>query len=550
MFNRLKQINSSLARSRRALFWLLVILVLIAGIRIRLLNMPLERDEGEFAYGAQMLLQGISPYKAAYNVTLKLPGTCVMYALFMALFGQTAVAIHLGTLLVNLATAILVFVLARRIFGGAGGVVAAGTFAFLSIVPTILGLAAHATHFVMLPAVAGVLLLQKLDEQTTAAKIFCAGLFFGLATVMVQTGAMFGFFGFVWILWNEISPRQKQWRRLIKRLFWLVMGGLLPLALTISAITAAGDLKNFWFWTIQYAAAHEKILHADFESAVSGLSEQFIAAPALWSLIIIGIIALFFDSTLKRWRFFLVSFSIFSFLAVCPGWYFRGHYFIQFLPAAGLLVAALFGALRRIFSGFALGQMAIPSLIFGCAVMSSLIQWNGIYFRLTPAQACREIYGTNPFPEAVEIGRYLESHCSPGARILVLGSEPEIYFYSHRRAATGYICGYPLVEPQPYATNMFNEMVRQVENASPEYVVYVHVFGSWFQSTAPPATPVFDWFAGYRREHFQLVGTAEIELGQPTVYHWFDNDSAALLTPQANSWLAIFRAKETPVNSH
>lgn len=34
---------------------------------------PLERDEGEYAYAGQLMLQGIPPYQLAYN--MKLPGT-------------------------------------------------------------------------------------------------------------------------------------------------------------------------------------------------------------------------------------------------------------------------------------------------------------------------------------------------------------------------------------------------------------------------------------------------------------------------------------------
>ena len=50
---------------RSYLPWLLVALVVLgaAAIRIRLLDIPLERDEGEYAYTAQLMLQGIPPYK-------------------------------------------------------------------------------------------------------------------------------------------------------------------------------------------------------------------------------------------------------------------------------------------------------------------------------------------------------------------------------------------------------------------------------------------------------------------------------------------------------
>ena len=36
---------------------------LVVAIRIRLLGIPLERDEGEYAYAGQLILQGVPPYK-------------------------------------------------------------------------------------------------------------------------------------------------------------------------------------------------------------------------------------------------------------------------------------------------------------------------------------------------------------------------------------------------------------------------------------------------------------------------------------------------------
>lgn len=44
---------------------LLAVIVLFSLIRLRLLDMPLERDEGEYAYAGQLLLQGIPPYQLA-----------------------------------------------------------------------------------------------------------------------------------------------------------------------------------------------------------------------------------------------------------------------------------------------------------------------------------------------------------------------------------------------------------------------------------------------------------------------------------------------------
>ena len=88
-----------------------LILLFVIIVRVRLLSVPLERDEGEFAYMGRLMLQGIPPYQLACNI--KLPGVDAAYALFMAVFGQTVVGIHLGLLMINLAAIVLLFLCVR-----------------------------------------------------------------------------------------------------------------------------------------------------------------------------------------------------------------------------------------------------------------------------------------------------------------------------------------------------------------------------------------------------------------------------------------------------
>src|SRR2546422_4297128 len=145
--------------------WLVLALVLLLGafVRFRLSEMPLERDEGEYAYAGQLLLQGIPPYRLAYN--MKFPGIYGAYALVMLLFGQTAAGIHLGLLLVNAASILLMFFLGRKLLDLNGGLIAATTFVVLSSSVSVLGLAAHASHFVVLAALGGTLLLLRAVES-------------------------------------------------------------------------------------------------------------------------------------------------------------------------------------------------------------------------------------------------------------------------------------------------------------------------------------------------------------------------------------------------
>ena len=111
--------------------WLLVALtiVLAGAIRYRLADVPLERDEGEYAYAGQLIRHGVPPYQLVYN--MKFPGTYYSYAMILTVFGETAHGIRIGLLLVNAATVLLVFLLGRRWFGASAAAVAAMVFAAL-----------------------------------------------------------------------------------------------------------------------------------------------------------------------------------------------------------------------------------------------------------------------------------------------------------------------------------------------------------------------------------------------------------------------------------
>ncbi len=84
------------------LAWVFLLVIATAAVRWRLLDVPLERDEGEYACGAQMILLGFAPYEGVYN--MKLPGIYSANAVVLALFGETHGGVHLGLLVVNAAT--------------------------------------------------------------------------------------------------------------------------------------------------------------------------------------------------------------------------------------------------------------------------------------------------------------------------------------------------------------------------------------------------------------------------------------------------------------
>src|SRR5262245_3429072 len=110
----------AVAESRRRLSSVAVVSVVVGllctcWVRWWVRDVAAERDEGEYEYAGQLILQGIPPYQLAYN--MKFPGTYYAYSLILAAFGETPRGIHLGLLVVNVGTALLVFLLTRRLLG-------------------------------------------------------------------------------------------------------------------------------------------------------------------------------------------------------------------------------------------------------------------------------------------------------------------------------------------------------------------------------------------------------------------------------------------------
>jgi hypothetical protein len=497
---------------------LLLVILFVAGIRFHLRDMPLERDEGEYAYAGQLILQGIPPYELAYN--MKLPGTYAAYAVIMEIFGQTAAGIRLGLLVVNAATIVLVFLLTRKLAGPLAAFVAGTTYAVLSILPSVLGFAGHATHFVVLCALGGILvLLRAVDSQHGLLWFFSSGLLLGLAFLMKQPGLVFAAFGALYI----VRCSWKQPRLLARREVIFLAGAALPFALTCLALARAGVFRNFWFWTLTYAREYssETSLATGWQALRQSL--QWVLHPfPLWAIAEIGMVALFWD---RRWRpqvFFLTTFTASSLLAVCAGFYFRPHYYILVLPAASILAGLAVSSGRQLLAerGFVQSARLVPLLVFCSACAFSLWDQRSFLFELESVAAGQKIYAANPFAEAIQVASTVRASTTKKDTIAVFGSEPEIYFYSGRHSATAYLYMYDLIKPQPYQLRMRQEMMHQIETARPRVVIYVDDWASWGWKRGQEQDEFFAWMEGYIREGYEPI--QQIPINALPAHRWGD----------------------------
>ena len=519
---------------------LLATILLTGGIRYRLLDVPLERDEGEYAYAGQLILQGISPYKELSS--MKLPGIYAAYAGLLALFGETNTGIHTGLLLINVSTIILLFFLGKRLVDPVTGVVAATSFAVLSVGQSIQGLFANAEHFVILPAVGGLLLLLRALDDDRPWSLFSSGLLLGISFLMKQHAAAFVAFGVSYIMIDQLCKRRLNRSALILRCALFSIGAIIPYGLTCLIFMLAGVFQEFWFWTVEYARAYISQVPIDYAwEGLKGRTTRIAgSAPLVWTLAGLGLTALIWDKRTRRQAIFIAMFAIFSFLAICPGFYFRPHYFVLILPVSALLAGIAISAMTNILSNirYRVVQYGLPLLLAVICLMVSIYQQQDFLFQMTPAEACRSTYGLNPFPESVEIGRFIRAHTEEDDRIAIIGSEPQIYFYSDRRSASKYIYMYPLMENHDFALKMQKEMIQEIESAQPEFLIFVRINTSWLQRPDSHKL-IFDWFETYTAKQYRLVGLVDL-LNDKSVYHWIPN---VKWPPRSSYWIAVLKRK-------
>ena len=535
--------KNRLTEQRRPLWpvWmgLILILALTAAARVRLLDIPLERDEGEYAYTGQLILRGIAPYTLACN--MKMPGIYAAYAAIMAVLGESIRGIHLGLLAINLVTILSVFFLGRRLLNPYFGLVAAAFFALLSIDERALCFTANAEHFVLVLAVPALLLLLKAVENQKIGGLFLSGLLLGCAFLMKQHAAAFAAFGAAYLAIREISRRPLSPKRSAFRSLVFLCGLSLPFAATCMAMAAAGAFKNFWFWTVDYARHYvsQHTLHQGIVSLCFNFASVAASTSILWTLALAGGPCACLAREGRRQGLWLLGFAVFSFLAICPGLYFREHYFILMLPAVALLAAAavrgLFLSLKRLWP-FPLCLAAVGALV-AAAMLQTIYLERRYLFTLTPSQISKQVYGESPFAESLEIARYVQERTSPEDRIAVVGSEPQIYFYANRLSATSQIYTYALMERHPYARVMQEEMISQIEKARPKFLIYINVNGSWMiKWDSLPL--ILGWVDQYARHNYRLAGIADILPHGPTIFRW--GTDAAGYKRRSNAYVLIF----------
>lgn len=521
--------------------WLPFVFLSISAIifiqtRFQLLAIPMERDEGSFAYISHWLLHGKELYTDMLDS--KLPGLYILYGFFTTVFGYNATGIHIGLLLSNIVTALLYFLLVRDLFDK---YVASVSTAFLLILicsPNVVGFATHATQLLLPFVIGGCWLFLKGIRSEKRFHFFLSGLMIGFAFIVKQQAALFGvLLAIMWWMmrkrWNVHSTNQLP----VSEWLWLGIGGILPVSIVVLYFAATNRLDDFIAWTYsQPLTLADAFTDPWYVSLWSGIKSVLPHLQLLWIAALMGVIVLFIIPIKKEHRWFTFLFSITCLASVAIGVGFYKHYFVVVMPAIALCAGITLYALSQKAGKFG----PVLSIVLAIILISQpLVSCADYYFSPAYAKIHQEVYYQNMFPEIEKLGRELAKRVPGGNKIAVLGSEPEILVAANREGCSKYLMVYSLFVDSTNAQVMQNEYYNDIATCDAEYLVFDIFSSSWVPGFE--STPLHQKNMALIESQFALEGVAEFQEGKPGKILW--GEEARKHKPQSAYMVFVFKRK-------
>jgi len=440
----------------------------------------------------------------------------------------------------NAATMYILYVAVKRIFNSFIGLTAAAVYGIMAVGIVFYGFSAHATHFICFYTALALLFFTNYIKSGKVLPVFIYGLMLGMAFLMKQQAVFLVATGGLTLLFYIRNVKKESITDILKKLFVFGSGVAIPYIVVLLIVVSSGQFHSFWLWTIEYASKYESASSDPYGMFTSTFGAAWTVYFYFWLLALGGLIFLFVN---KKYSSFQKTFSILllvgSAAAVSAGLYFRQHYFIVLLPVIGLLTAI---CLQQVLNLLQDKVDSLKSINTGLVLLSVILAFslysNKEYLFSDSPKAIGSITPENPFVPAVEISRYIKDNSSDTDKIAVFGSEPEIYFYSGRIAATSFLYTYPLMEKQPYNLAMQEEMIAQIEKAKPKYIVYCNITPSWVSRDDSPKK-IFEWGQQYTGAHYTIAGFAGLQ--DDNQWNISLGDNVTMPTSQPKTFMLLFK---------
>jgi 4-amino-4-deoxy-L-arabinose transferase-like glycosyltransferase len=500
-------------------------LALIVGVytyfRANLISIPFERDEGSYSYIGQLILDGKRPYIDFYE--MKPPAIFYSYAALVGLFGASIQGIHTAFAVLITGSAILLFFTAKRLFNAPSALAAVLTFLAVSLCSFISGYAAQSEHIVIFYTI--VSLYFAVRGRASDGRWWhwaLSGVFMANAVMTKQIAVLFGG-ALLFLVLQSAFSNARSFKKALPKVLALTAGGLLTGIFWVALVAMQGGWKEMLFWILEFPNTYASVYTwADRRKVFWGTHAFFLSEYAMFGLLALLSLLAGFSPQRRPFLTFILLLLGATFLAVLPGYYLYGHYWLYFSIslsfAAALGVFALTEQLRE-------WQPAAPTGIVVGILLALVFFWDfskraEYYTRPNYTKIVRQVYGDNPFVESSVVSEELKKRAHPGDSLLVMGSEPQMNFQTGMRSPTKHFFMAFLAREHAWQDTWVAEAKQDSERSKPRFLVHiVHPF-SWTYLN-PKKTEMFDFAYSFAKEHYNLIGVADLLPGG-TKYLWDD----------------------------
>jgi 4-amino-4-deoxy-L-arabinose transferase-like glycosyltransferase len=476
------------------------LVLIVVAVRAPLLPIPLERDEGEYAYIAWRLGYNELPYRDWFDQ--KPPAVFYVYRLAVMLPFEAVRAIHFVALLFSATSACALFFLGLRFMGRFWAWLAAAVFAILAVDPLLEGTAANTELFMLCPLILSqIALVTAINRQKkTVLFMLLAGALTGVAFMFKQVAIV------NWLLLTALYPLfvrgENRLRAAISFAAWSAAGLSTVLGLVVLYFFAEGGLRDFvenvFTHNLQYIGAVPA--SARLEYCWATLTTLARTQAIVWLFAALGLIALL-KSGKVAWSALLTVWLITSVIGASASGYFFPHYFQQLLPPLALAAAVGADRLHAVLLFKFLPDGARRAILAGTLALLPVLTLWPFLFRYSAAEAVRRIYPGDFFAEMPNFAQRIEEVTPPKRPIFIFGSEPELLFYAHRPSATRYIFLFPLYGPYGNAREKQLAAAAEVEHANPPTIVY---FPNLLFFTSGTDQYFTNWSRSYAEQNFYI----------------------------------------------
>jgi 4-amino-4-deoxy-L-arabinose transferase-like glycosyltransferase len=459
--------------------------LVLAGIvlaALPILTFPFSTDQGTFAIIGHSILHGGVPYLSAWDI--KPPAIYYLYALAMALFGETTLAPKVLDLIVVPLTALGLYWLGIRLENRRVGIWAALIFAALYLRQTFWVLSQN-DGFAVLPMILVAICTIKAGDappgsRQSIAWAFGAGAF--SATVLLFKYP-FALFIAAMVLVHVFRCRNL--RTLILEGFSFTIGGLFvggSVMLYMASVGALGELIQ----NVQLSAAYNSFGYAS-PGILNGLKLAFnsVFDPLNWGWILLLLARWPFPGTAERahrpgwlaiWLWLAITTIIM--LMQAKGWTY------QWLPMAPPMALIAADSLDRLILTIThwlkprvrAAQVIVPLIIvIGFLGAIGASTWRKAWPYIRGQQSEKEYFqkftqGPVVASESLQVAQYVQQHSPPGSSLFIWGIRPEVYFLSHRDPPTRFIIS-ALLEAYWYPRAWRTETLNKLQAVPSAYVL-------------------------------------------------------------------------------